>query len=46
MPEIVAADDEYNLLEIVQTLLPTTIALDSDFDTSKDHLLATTEINT
>jgi hypothetical protein len=31
-------------VEVVQTLLPATVAFDADLDTSEDHLLATFEV--
>lgn len=33
------------LLELVQRLLPATIALDTDLDTAEDHLLSTAEVD-
>lgn len=36
----------FHLLEIVQSLLPTTIAFDTDLDTTEYHLFAATEVDT
>lgn len=33
-------------LEVIEALLPAAIAFDTDLDTAKDHLLASTKINT
>lgn len=33
------------LVEVIETLLPASVALDPDLDAPEDHLLATTEVN-
>lgn len=38
-------NQDMDLLECIQPLLPTSITLDSNLDTSKNHLLSATEIN-
>jgi len=38
-------DDGDDILEIVQTLLPATIAFYANFHTTKDHFLTTTKID-
>lgn len=38
-------DFSSRVLESVEPLLPTTVALDADFYTSEDHLLTTTEVD-